>query len=154
MLRSLPFPFLALMAMLMLAATGCSSSDDDDGGSNNSSGSGYGTVVFQNSSSYDIWWIYLSPSSDSTWGSDRLGSDILYSGQTFTITNVPAGIYDAMAEPLSLPAVYAWGFTVPSGGTYTLQITNSSWSLIDNAAAADGAYAVLESGPIEDLITL
>lgn len=56
--------------------------------------------------SYDIWYAYVDPS-DSPWGDDRLGSDILEPGATLTVW-VDPGTYDIKVEDVD-------------GDTYTLR---------------------------------
>ncbi|HET8897637.1 MAG TPA: hypothetical protein VFN09_02475 [Rhodanobacteraceae bacterium] len=51
-------------------------------------------VVFVNQSSWDIHEVYLSPASQSTWGEDFLGDDILAHGDELTITDVEEGKWD------------------------------------------------------------
>ncbi len=51
-------------------------------------------LKIKNGSSYDIEYIYVSSSTDSSWGDDRLGSGILYSGGTTSIFLGGADYYD------------------------------------------------------------
>ena len=46
------------------------------------------TVV--NSTGYTGWYLYISPNSDENWGPDRLGSDVLLSGRSVTLQDIPA----------------------------------------------------------------
>lgn len=69
----------------------CMGSDSES--SSTTSSSGYYTITFVNNSLWDIYNLYASLSSDTDWGSDRLGSTILNSGEQFTLT-LPAGEYD------------------------------------------------------------
>jgi hypothetical protein len=52
------------------------------------------SVVFVNSSSWDIYALFLSPSASDYWGPDQLGDAILRSGQRYTLTDIRCGIYD------------------------------------------------------------
>ncbi len=54
------------------------------------------TVEFVNQSSWDIYEIYLSPSSESSWGDDYLERDVLSKGDSLTITDVDPGSWDVM----------------------------------------------------------
>ncbi|NVK03186.1 MAG: hypothetical protein HWD92_00125 [Flavobacteriia bacterium] len=65
----------------------------DESSSSTSNSSGYYTITFVNNSLWDIYNLYASLSSDTDWGSDRLGSTILNSGEEFSLT-LPAGEYD------------------------------------------------------------
>ena len=48
------------------------------------------SVTVVNRTGYTGWYLYVSPASNESWGSDRLGTDILASGSSVTIRNVPA----------------------------------------------------------------
>jgi hypothetical protein len=50
-------------------------------------------VTIQNASSFDIYKVYLSRSSDPNWRHDLLGTGVLVTGRTFDIT-APVGVYD------------------------------------------------------------
>lgn len=53
------------------------------------------TVTLQNSSSWSIQYLYMSPTSDNSWGADRLGNSIIpANGGTFNLSNVPCNDYD------------------------------------------------------------
>jgi hypothetical protein len=52
------------------------------------------SVVFVNSSSWDIYALFLSSSDDRYWGPDQLGDNILRSGQRYTLTSIRCGYYD------------------------------------------------------------
>ena len=41
-------------------------------------------TIYNDTGGYDIWYIYCNPSDYSEWGDDRLGSEILYSGDEYT----------------------------------------------------------------------
>ena len=51
--------------------------------------------AIQNSSSYDIHYVYMSSTRDSNWGPDQLNpSQILFAGQTVRFNGVPCDSYD------------------------------------------------------------
>ena len=52
------------------------------------------TATLINNTSFDIHAIFLSPSSDSHWGPDQLGDDILESEYSFTLRGMPCDEYD------------------------------------------------------------
>jgi hypothetical protein len=63
------------------------------GGSTISSGGGTAPVTVRNNlGSWTIWYVYGSPSSQDSWGEDRLGSSLLNPGESMTFY-VPAGDY-------------------------------------------------------------
>jgi hypothetical protein len=54
-------------------------------------------VQVLNNSTTEIWFIFIDPSSEPSWSSDRLGSNILLPGEQITF-DFPAGEYDMMAQ--------------------------------------------------------
>lgn len=59
-----------------------------------SGGDSASSITFRNRSRWDIYRINMSPVSQSTWGVDHLGSNILRAGQDFTLNNIPCNNYD------------------------------------------------------------
>ncbi|MDP7337697.1 MAG: hypothetical protein QF786_00145 [Vicinamibacterales bacterium] len=57
------------------------------------SGQSYSYTV-QNNSSHTIRELYMSPSSDSSWGRDRLGRSMLEPGQRHTVRGLSYGRWD------------------------------------------------------------
>lgn len=87
----------------------------------NSGGNGEFYIV-NDSSSLVICYYYMTFSTDSEWGPDRLGeNDVIYAGETYTLTGVPFGTFDAQAIDCDgnlLAEVY--GFDFPPNDTFTL----------------------------------
>ena len=54
---------------------------------------GAASITVQNASSFDIYQMYMSSSSDPNWGPDQLGTGILSSGSSLTLT-MPCDAYD------------------------------------------------------------
>ncbi len=52
------------------------------------------TLFIENDSRYDIYYLYMSRTLEDNWGSDQLGNEVLDSGETFALGNIPAGEYD------------------------------------------------------------
>lgn len=52
---------------------------------------------FSNTGTLDICQLFLSPTSTNEWGPDQLAGQKIPAGQKFTLTNIPAGMYDAKA---------------------------------------------------------
>jgi hypothetical protein len=50
---------------------------------------------FTNTGEVEICELYLSPVGVEEWGPDQLGEATITAGSTFTLTDVPAGTYDA-----------------------------------------------------------
>jgi hypothetical protein len=57
-----------------------------------------GTVRFVNVSDISVYYLYVSPSSTSSWGPDQLGSNVLSPGESFTLRGVPCGNIDFKVE--------------------------------------------------------
>lgn len=78
--------------------------------------------IVNDTSSLVICYFYMTFSSETEWGEDRLGeSDVIYPGETYTLTDVPFGIFDAQAldcDGALLAEVY--GFDFPTNDTFTL----------------------------------
>ena len=55
---------------------------------------GHYTLLIENDSRYDIYYLYMSRTLEDNWGPDQLGSEVLDSGETFSLGNIPAGEYD------------------------------------------------------------
>lgn len=55
---------------------------------------GHYTLLIENDSRYDIYYLYMSRTLEDNWGSDQLGSEVLDSGESFALGNIPAGEYD------------------------------------------------------------
>ena len=55
---------------------------------------GHYTLLIENDSRYDIYYLYMSRTLENNWGSDQLGSEVLDSGETFALGGIPAGEYD------------------------------------------------------------
>lgn len=53
-------------------------------------------LEFVNRSSWDIYEIYLSPVEDDEWGPDQLADDVLESGESFLVYDIPCGDYDIL----------------------------------------------------------
>jgi hypothetical protein len=63
-------------------------------------GTGSATVNLVNNSGQTVCYVYISPSTSSSWGSDWLGSDVLPAGESRTFS-LAAGTYDLKAEDCS-----------------------------------------------------
>jgi hypothetical protein len=59
-----------------------------------------GQVQFSNESSSYLWHVYVSPATQSDWGRDLLGSDVLAPGDVLNITFNPAAGYNCRFDIL------------------------------------------------------
>lgn len=50
--------------------------------------------MINNKSEWSIHHLYLSPEDKDTWGPDQLRDDVIESGESFTLKNIPCGEYD------------------------------------------------------------
>ena len=78
------------------------------------------TFTIVNDSSIDLCWIYLSPSTDSEWGPDQLGSEILHAGESWVITGLEAGLYDLRVEACGEGELEEYGLDVSGHFEYTV----------------------------------
>ncbi len=67
------------------------------GSAGGSSGGGAQPYTIVNNSATDICYVYISSATSSEWGSDWLGSDVLYAGSSYTFYVTP-GSYDILLE--------------------------------------------------------
>jgi hypothetical protein len=80
------------LGLMALVAVGCGATPGATGGTVMVDTTS--SVTFRNQSSYDLYRIFLSPSSQSTWGPDQLGANILRTGADYTLTGIPCDTYD------------------------------------------------------------
>jgi len=108
-----------LILFLTITFIGCDLLGDDGSSGTTVSNA---TLVVVNNSSYDIYYLYVSPSSSSEWGNNQLTST-LYSGYSFTLNNIPPGEYDLHADASGITWTRA-NQMLNEGATWT-------WTLID-----------------------
>lgn len=82
------------------------------------------SLIVANSSSYDVFYVYLAPCSTSAWGNDILGSDVIIPGYQATWDGIPPGCYDIRAEDADAGYWEEYGAGLVAGGTFT-------WTLHD-----------------------
>ena len=103
---NLKFVFVFLLSIAMfLSVSACATdsdadSDETDAAVTEAPAEGEDIVaayVFTNTGSAEICELYLSPADLEDWGPDQLKSQTIAAGADFTLTNIPAGYYDAKA---------------------------------------------------------
>ena len=119
--------FASLVATtLFLGACG----GDDNGGPSNPTPQPSGDASFRmvNGSSISAWYIYVRSCGASSWGVDRLGTEVLSPGESATL-HLTAGCYDvhAVAGPEDGKEAFWMGQTV-SGDLTTVSIANNDWA--------------------------
>jgi hypothetical protein len=73
---------LALAGLLVAGSAGAAGKRSDS------------VVEIENASLWDIHQLFLSPVSDEEWGPDQLGKQIIASGETYRLTDIPCDDYD------------------------------------------------------------
>lgn len=53
-----------------------------------------GNVTISNDSDWELHEFYVSAVGENEWGEDQLGDDVIGTGETFTLSNVPCDTYD------------------------------------------------------------
>lgn len=104
---------LFTLIALVFASSACGS----DGSSSSFESGSTGSFLVVNDSSQDLYFLYVSPSSSSSWGPDQLGTEILDPGESIEINGVPCGRdYDLKAE-LDYDTATEWDVYLPCGAT-------------------------------------
>ncbi len=102
------------------------------------------TLILVNNSGVDLWYVFISPSTESTWGSNWLGNDIIPAGGTYTFSNIQPGMYDLLAADsnqnpianqmgVSLTGQYTWTVTAQSGGGGAIGGGDATLTIINNS---------------------
>lgn len=86
------------------------------------------TVVLRNVSREAIYYVYMSPSSDSNWGADLLGSNTLGIGQSLTLSNITAGVWDIRVVDGSGHWKEWRNEEIHPGTQYTLDVDGENWN--------------------------
>ncbi len=113
-----------LLASTVLTAAACTNSTGREGGTSGEvtegdggSTASTGIVRFDNNSDVSVFYLYLSPSSSSSWGPDQLGTEVLSPGETFTLRGVPCGAVDYKLEGIGHTNLLTrYGVHVECGG--------------------------------------
>ncbi len=102
----------AIGLALAIGLAGCTNTSGPTGSGGGSVGEGDGggggdrepvsstsSLLLVNDSSISIWYLYVSPSSSSSWGGDQLGANVVSPGERFTLRSIPCGQrYDLKVE--------------------------------------------------------
>ena len=87
------------------------------------------TVILRNVSNEAVYYVYMSPSSDTNWGADRLGaSQVLAVGQQLTLSNIPPGMWDFRVVDASGNSKEWRNVRIDPGAQLTQDITSGGWT--------------------------
>lgn len=114
----------ALAVGALITLTACASGG---GGRMESAGRGTAEVVIVNGSNETIFRIFMSPTRQSTWGPDQLGSGVLARGNSFRLTNITPGRWDIRIVDRSGNTKEFRNQNLRSGRVYTLNVNSSGW---------------------------
>ena len=98
----------------------------DGGETGGGTGSSTASLRVSNQSSISIWYLYVSPSESSSWGSDQLGANVLSPGESFNLTGIPCGrSYDLKVEGSSHNTLATrWSVYFACGESFNWRLTN------------------------------
>jgi hypothetical protein len=133
-----------VLAMAAVASLGCGSSGDSGGGGGGDPTATTGTLLFENASVAPVSYLYVSPTTASSWGSAQNGSPIV-SGGSLTLSSIPPNTYDAMAVVVgtySTYFAYAWGWALAAEQTYYLTAYSSSFSGSLKVINGNASYSI------------
>jgi len=104
-----------------------------------------------NDTETSVCYVYLSPTKSDEWGEDQLGEEnIIDPGNSFTLTDIPAGTYDLLAEDCDenqMGVVY--GADITEGG-YTWTVDTVSLTIENNSTSIGCNVYIVPPGTEED----
>ena len=132
----------ALLAMCVVAA--CKRDDTVTGPTNNAPSpapnASTGTIRVTNATSSPIWFVYFSPCVSTEWGVDRLGDDVIRSGNYMQWSSIATGCWDVKAVLDNGRAAERLGVTVNAGAVTEFRPALSAFA---RATTADEATPAL-----------
>jgi len=75
----------------------------------------YSTVTFENATGETLYFLYISEKTDSGWGEDWLGENVILNDETYT-TRLLTGEYDVKAADLTEENTWTFWVRVNEGG--------------------------------------
>jgi len=111
-----------VVSILALAALACTCGGVDDLGNITGGGGGSATVTLINNSGSTVCYVYISPNTETTWGSDWLGAtEVINNGSSRVFTGITPGVYDLRADDCNSNVLYEeYGINI--SGSYTWNI--------------------------------
>jgi hypothetical protein len=86
------------------------------------------TLIISNISAEDVHYIHMSPSTDTSWGPDLLGADVLPISASFTISGVVAGQWDVAVYDASGNCKLFMQQWFDANTQYTLDVSSDGWT--------------------------
>ena len=119
--------------VIALLVAGCYVEGAGTGGgyataSGTATGSGPAQLRIMNASNESIMYIYMSPCSQSSWGPDLLGSNVLPRGSTLPLGDIQPGCWDLRCGDASQNYKEWRGQQFAAGGVYDLQVSSEGWT--------------------------
>ncbi|HQE93190.1 MAG TPA: hypothetical protein PLH19_05375 [Anaerolineae bacterium] len=104
------------------------------------------TIEIINNSGTDIWYVYISPTDSEDWGDDWLGGDVIPAGESYVLTDIPAGTYDLQVEDENGNAIETmWETEVTGDNTWTVEATQVSLEVVNGSEELVAALYVSPS---------
>ena len=76
------------------------------------------TVTINNQTGVTVWYLYMSERTDTYWGDDWLGSEVIMDGDSYT-ARILTGRYDIMLEDRNGDTYTAWITVTPGRNSFT-----------------------------------
>lgn len=86
------------------------------------------TVTLVNQSNAPIYYVYMSSSTDQSWGDDLLGTRVLEPNQSLNLSNVNPGVWDIRVVDRDGLWKEFYQQQVNPGGVHQLIITGDEWN--------------------------
>ena len=99
-----------------------------------------GTIRVTNVTTSSIWFVYFSPCSSTGWGIDRLGEDVIPSGNFMQWSSIPTGCWDVRAVLDDGRSAERLGMAVSAGAVSDFRPALSAFT---RTATTDGGTPAL-----------
>lgn len=126
--RSLSLLLMAVLAISLLLTTGCAAPTPMRTSGQSQAGTTTAMIVITNASREPVHQVYMSSSSQSTWGRDHLGGRILAVGASLTLTDLAPGQWDIRVVDSSGNYKEWYRQTLRPGGEYALSVDGEGWT--------------------------
>jgi len=133
---------LVVLLFLVGGIAGCGSDSTDFGGTGST-----GSLRITNNSAYSVNYVYLSPASTTTWGSDLLGvANIILPGGNYTIYNIPPGVYDSKITLSSNNSWIKYNLTIATNQIYAIEVPSNASKVTVTMAETSKADVLMNGG--------